>query len=94
MERVQSDPVLLALERELRDALVDSGRRFLLAYRHQFQHPDPELAAAHAMRLMILLTEDRQAAFPIPEQLALDDEAFVRETSRMVLGYLRIDPVD
>jgi len=94
IERVDADPVLLALELELREALVESGRRFLLAYRHQFRHPEPDLAAAQAMRLMILLTEDRQTALPPPELLRLDDEAFVLETARMVLGYLRIEPTD
>ena len=94
IERIHADPVLQALELELREALVESGRRFLLAYRHQFQHPDPERAAAQAMRLMILLTEDRQTAFPVPKPLRLDDEAFVQETCRMVLGYLRIAPTD
>ena len=69
IERVHADPVLGALELELREALVESGRRFLLAYRHQFRHPDPELAAAHAMRLMMMLTEERQTPLPVPKQL-------------------------
>ena len=92
LERIHADPVLLELELELRAALVASGRRFLLAYRHQIRHPDPERAASQAMRLMILLTEDRQAALPVPPSLQLDDDAFIEETCRMVLGYLQLAP--
>ena len=94
LERMHADPVLLELELELREALVESGRRFLLAYRHQIKHPDPELAAAQAMRLMILLTEERQAPISAPKELQLDDGIFVQEACRMVLGYLRIPPID
>ena len=91
-ERVHADPVLRALELDLREALVESGRRFLLAYRHQYRHPDPELAAAHAMHLMMMLTEERHDPVPVPKQLRLDDEGFIREACRMVLGYLGIEP--
>ena len=94
IERMHADPLLLDLELELREALVASGRRFLLAYRHQIKHPAPELAAAQAMRLMILLTEERQAPISAPKELQLDDGMFVQETCRMVLGYLRIPPID
>lgn len=91
IERIHTDPVLMALELELREALAASGTRFLLSYRHQINHPSPELAAAQAMRLMILLTEDRQTAMPVPGPLKLEDDTFVQETCRMVLGYLRIE---
>ncbi len=98
-DRADTDPVSAARlslkeEIELREALVESGRRFLLAYRHQFRHPDPALAAGQAMRLMILLTEDRQTAFPASTQVRLDDPAFVQETARMVLGYLGVEQPD
>lgn len=90
LERLHADPVLLELELELREALFESGRRFLLAYRHQIRHPEPERAAGHAMHLMIVLTEDRQNPVPLPKHLRLDDQAFAEEASRMVLGYLGV----
>ena len=91
IERMHADPVLVELEFELRQALVESGRRFLLAYRHQFRHPDPELAAGQAMHLMMVLTEDRQSPVPVPKQLELDDEGFIRETCRIITAYLGIE---
>lgn len=90
-ERVHADPVLLSLELELREALVQAGRRFLLTYRHQFHHPDPELAASQAMHLMMMLTEERQSPLPVPEAVQLDDAGFIQETCRMVTGYLGIE---
>jgi len=90
LERLHADPVLFELELELREALLESGRRFLLAYRHQFAHPDAELAATHAMNLMMMLTEERHTALPVPERLRSDDETFIREVCRMVLAYLGI----
>ena len=94
LERMHSDPILLELELELRNALVASGQRFLLAYRHQIRHSDPPLAAAQAMRLMILLTEERQAPISSSKDLHLNDEMFILETCRMVVGYLGIPPSD
>ncbi len=91
VERLFVDPVLMELELELREALLDAGRRFLLAYSHQFRHPDPELAAAQAMRLLMVLTEDQRSPVPAPKRTELDDQAFVSEVSRMVIGYLGID---
>ncbi|MEM7434808.1 MAG: helix-turn-helix domain-containing protein [Myxococcota bacterium] len=90
-ERVHADPVLLSLESELREALVESGRRFLLTYRHQFGHPDPELAASQAMHLMMVLTEERHSPLPVPRPLQVDDESFIREACRMVTAYLGIE---
>ena len=92
LERMHADPLLLELELELRQALVASGIRFLLAYRHQITHPEPELAAGQAMRLMILVTEERHTAMSAPKALQLSDAKFIEETSRMVLGYLGIPP--
>lgn len=92
LERMHADPVLWELELELREALVDAGKRFLLAYRNQFRHPEPELAAAQAMHLMMRLTEDRHTPLPVPEPLQLDDDAFIQEACRMVWGYLGVEP--
>ena len=48
LERMHTDPLLMELELELREALIASGRRFVMAYRHQIgQQPGPGIRAAH-----------------------------------------------
>lgn len=87
-ERIHADPELAKLELEINEALIEAGKRFLLAFRHQFTHCDPELAASQAMRLMMAMTEQREAVAPAQARDGVDDDTFVAEVTRMVVGYL------
>lgn len=89
-ERMHADPGLAALELELQEALIGAGQRFLLAYEHQFKHPDPELAALQAMRLLMAMTEQRGSLLPVPKWAILPEDRFVEELTRMVLNYLGV----
>jgi len=89
-ERVHADPELATLEFEINESLIGAGKRFLLAYRQQFEHPDPALASAQAMRLMMAMVEQRESVLPGMQRAELEDEPFIREVSRMVLGYLGV----
>ena len=89
-ERMHADPELAALELELQEALIAAGQRFLLAYAHQFNHPEPELAALQAMRLLMAMTEQRGSLLPVPKWAILPKDRFVEELTRMVLNYLRV----
>lgn len=89
-ERMHADPELAALELELQEALMGAGQRFLLAYRHQFDHPDPELAALQAMRLLMAMTEQRGSLLPVPPWAVLPEDRFVEELTRMALSYLGV----
>ena len=91
-ERMHADPELAALELELQDHLISAGQRFLLAFRHQFQHPDPEVAALHAMRTLMAMTQQRGSGLPTPAWAVLSDERFVDEVTRMVLAYFGVSP--
>lgn len=90
LELMHADPDLAALELENMEQLVRAGQRFLFAYRKQFRHPDPELAAQQAMRLLMAMTEQRGTLLPTPALGMLDEDRFVEEVTRMVLGYLGV----
>ncbi len=90
-ERMAQDPELAELELELQENLIDAGRRFLLAYRRQFSHPEPEVAALQAMRLLMAMTEQRGSLLPVPGWATLPEARFVDELTRMVLRYLGVD---
>ncbi len=89
-ERMHDDPELAALELELQEALIGAGQRFLLAFRHQFNHPDPELAALQAMRLLMAMTEQRGSLLPVPTWAVLHEDRFAEELARMALNYLGV----
>ena len=90
LECMREDPELATVEAEIQEALIAAGQRYLVAYRRQFGHPDPELAALQAMRLLMAMTEQRESLSPTPQRAVLSEERFVEEVSRMVLGYLGI----
>lgn len=90
LELMHADPELASLELENMERLATAGERFLYAYRRQFQHPDPELAARQAMRLLMAMTEQHGGAQPRPARGVLDEDTFVRELTRMALGYLGV----
>lgn len=90
IERMHDDPELAALELEIQKGLLDAGQRYLLAYRHQFRHPDPQLAAMQGMRLLMAMVEQRESFLPTPNGAVLSEERFVEEVCRMLLGYLGI----
>ena len=90
LELLHADPELAALEHENMERLTAAGQRFLFAYRRQFTHPDPDLAAHQAMRLLMAMTEQHGSSQPTPARGALDEDTFVRELTRMTLGYLGV----
>jgi AcrR family transcriptional regulator len=90
LELMHADPELAALELENMEQLMTSGQRFLLAYRKQFDHPEPELAAQQAMRLLMAMTEQRGTLLPTPAHGMLDEDRFVEEVTRMALSYLGV----
>lgn len=90
LERMYDDPELAAIELEIQNGVVQAGQRYLLAHRHQFGHPAPELAAFQAMRLLMAMVEQRESSLPTPDDAALSEEQFISELQRMVLGYLGI----
>jgi AcrR family transcriptional regulator len=90
LERIHLDPELAALEREIMGRLATAGQRFLLAYRRQFRHPDPELAATLAMRVLMAMTEQRASPLSAPAPGALAEDRFVHELARLILGYLGV----
>ncbi len=92
LERMHEDPELAALEQEMTRALLAAGTKLLLAYRAQFTHPDPELAATQAMRLAMAMTEQRGSLGPALVEGDLDEDRFVDEVVRMVLAYLGVEP--
>jgi AcrR family transcriptional regulator len=92
IERMHADPQLAALEREIQAGLLEAGQRLLLAYRRQFGHSDPKLAAVQAMLLLMAMTEQRGSLLPSPDGASLDEDRFVEEVTRMVLGYLGFVP--
>jgi len=89
-ERMHADPELAELELEIMDRLLTAGQRFLLAYRRQFRHPEPELATLQAMGLLMAMTEQRESLLPTPERGRLTEDRFVEEVTRMVLNYLEV----
>jgi AcrR family transcriptional regulator len=89
VERMHADPELAALDQELMEGIMRAGQKFLLAYRKQISHPDPELAALVAMRMLMAVTEQRGAARPAAERV-LDEDRFAEEMARMVFGYLGV----
>jgi AcrR family transcriptional regulator len=89
-ERMHADPELAALELDIQEGLIAAGQGLLLAYRRQFDHPEPELAALHAMRMLMAMTEQRGGMLPTPEWAVLPEDRFVEEVTRMVLRYLGI----
>lgn len=91
LERMYDDPELAALDQQIQDALLTAGQRYLLAYRHQFAHPDPELAALQGMRLMMAMVEQQGSLVPTPGGDAPSEDVFVQELVRMLVGYLGID---
>jgi hypothetical protein len=90
LERMYDDPELAEIELSIQNGVIEAGQRYLLAYRHQFDHPDPELAAFQAMRLLMAMVEQRESTLPTPGGTALSEERFIGEVERMVLGYLGI----
>ncbi|MCA9533675.1 MAG: TetR/AcrR family transcriptional regulator [Myxococcales bacterium] len=90
LELMHVDPELAALELANMEQLALAGQRFLFAYRRQFQHPDPELAAQQAMRLLMAMTEQHGSSLPTPASGQLDEDRFVREVTRMTLAYLGV----
>ncbi len=90
LERMYDDPELAEIELGIQNGVVEAGRRYLLAYRHQFDHPDPELAATQAMRLLMAMVEQRESTLPSPGGATLSEQQFIAEVERMVLGYLGI----
>ena len=82
------DPGLAEIELAIQNGVLEAGQRYLLAYRHQFDHPDPELAAFQAMRLLMAMVEQRESSLPTPAGTMLSEEQFIGELERMVLGYL------
>ena len=90
LERMHADPDLAALELDITERLLKAGQRFLLAYRAQFRHPHPEVAAQQAMRMLIAMTEQRETLMPGPERGQLDEDRFVEEVARMALAYLGV----
>lgn len=89
-ERMHADPELAELELQLQEALISAGQSYLLAHRRQFRHPEPEVAALHAMRMLMAVTEQRGRPLPTPEWSLLPEDRFVEEVARMVLSYLGI----
>lgn len=90
LERMYDDPELAEIELGIQNGVIDAGRRYLLTYRHQFNHPDPELAASQAMRLLMAMVEQRESTLPTPHGAVLSEQRFIAEVERMVLGYLGI----
>lgn len=90
LERMHEDPELADLEQQMMRGLLDAGTKLLLAYRSQFTHPDPDLAATQAMRLAMAMTEQRANLAPALGGHDLDEDRFVGEVVRMVLAYLGI----
>lgn len=90
LERMHVDPELASLELENSEHLLTAGQRFLMAYRKQFSHPDPELATLQAMRLLMAMTEQREGPLPTAARGRLDEDRFVDEVTRMTLAYLGV----
>ena len=89
MERCISSEQVAQKERDYREELAEYFVRGLALYADEIDHPDPAVAARRVYSMLTATVSQRYDMRLEPEGSRLTDKAFMRESVRMCLHYLR-----